>query len=66
MSAAANSKSNNFYNEWHYPKGVRPRYIALSSKFTPYEQSDWAVRRREAREQVNLDAMTFYLEPGTY
>ena len=67
MSAAANVMSDNFYNEWQDSKGdLRPHYMPLSSTLTSFNQGDLALRWKEARKQVNLDAMTFYLEPGTY
>ncbi len=67
MSGSTNVISNHFYNEWRGPDGdLRPHYVPLSSTLTSFNQGNLALRWREARKQVNLDAMTFYLDPGTY
>lgn len=67
MTAAANTVTEDFYNEWHdYEGNLRSHYMPLSAALTSFNQGDLAARWREARKQVNLDAMTFYLEPGAY
>ncbi len=67
MVAPADSIALKFYNEWRDSQGVlRPQYEALSSTIEKVGYNSLASRWAEARRRVNLDAVTFYLDPGTY
>ena len=67
MVAAADSIALRFYNEWRDSQGIlRPQYEALSSTIETVGYDSLASRWTEARRRVNLDAVTFYLDPGTY
>ena len=67
LVAAPESTAVNFYNEWQEPDGsLRPHYAALSSTMGTQGLDSLAPRWSEAHRHVNLDAVTFYLDPGTY
>ena len=56
-----------FYNEWQDADGrIRPHYAHLAEMAESLEPSTLAQRWRSARRQVELDAVTFYLDPGSY
>ena len=67
MVAATGAKAVRFYNEWHDSSGrLRPHYAALSETAEGLGPQRLAARWSSARRQVDLDAVTFYLDPGSY
>ena len=61
------SKSVKFYSEWRDPEGrVRPHYAGLAERAEALGSGELARRWSSARRQVELDAVTFYLDPGSY
>ena len=56
-----------FYNEWQDADGrIRPHYAHLAEMAESLEPDTLAQRWSSARRQVELDAVTFYLDPGSY
>ena len=67
MVAAPESMAVSFYNEWkNSDGGLRPQYEALASTLGFIDPADLSTRLTQAQRRVNLDAVTFYLDPGTY
>ncbi len=67
MTTTPLSKSVQFYSEWADPDGrIRPHYAHLAQTAKSIETSNLAQRWRSARRQGDLDAVTFYLDPGRY
>ena len=67
MVAAAEPSAIKFYNEWHDPQGnLRPHYNSLNETVMTLGFEDLAPRWISAQRQVELDAMTFYMDPGHY
>ena len=67
MVTIATSRNVAFYNEWHDSDGrLRPHYAALSESAEAVGPERLAARWSSARRQVDLDAVTFYLDPGSY
>ena len=67
MTTTALSKSVQFYSEWHDPHGlIRPHYAALAKAAEALGAEALSRRWDNARRQVELDAVTFYLDPGSY
>ena len=61
------SKSVKFYSEWQDADGIiRPHYTRLAEKAESLNSGNLAQRWSGARRQVELDAVTFYLDPGSY
>ena len=60
-------KSVQFYSEWQDPDGrIREHYAGLATSAEALGFSALAQRWSSARRQVELDAVTFYLDPGSY
>ena len=56
-----------FYNEWRGAEGgLRPHYQNLASAVESAGFDNLAARFAEAGKQVDLDSVTFYLDPGKY
>ncbi len=56
-----------FYSEWQDSDGrIRPHYARLAETAASLEPGSLARRWNSARRQVELDAVTFYLDPGSY
>ena len=67
MATFASSRAVEFYNEWHDSDGrLRPHYAALSAATKAVGPETIAARWSSARRRVDLDAVTFYLDPGSY
>ena len=67
MVAATESRTVQFYNEWHDSQGrLRPHYTRLSEAVESLGFENLASRWNSAQRQVNLDGVTFYLDPGNY
>ena len=67
MSTTTLSKSVQFYSEWQDVDGrVRPHYAGVSEAAEALGSDALAQRWSSARRQVDLDAVTFYLDPGNY
>ena len=67
MVPIATSRNVAFYNEWHDSDGrLRPHYAALSGSVEAVGPERLAARWSSARRQVDLEAVTFYLDPGSY
>ena len=67
MASITLPKPVKFYNEWNDPDGrPRPHYAALSETIESLDSGLLAARLSGARRQVYLDAVTFYLDPGSY
>ena len=67
MVAAAEPSAIKFYNEWHDPQGnLRPHYNSLNETVMTLGFEDLAPRWISAQRRVELDAMTFYMDPGHY
>ena len=67
MVASTLSTDVQFYSEWQGPDGrVRPHYAALSDTAGAIGYDRLGARLADARRRVDLDAVTFYLEPGSY
>ena len=67
MVAPTDSIAVNIYNEWHDTEGhPRSHYAPLSSAIDSLGYENLASRWTQAQRRVNLDAVTFYLDPGTY
>ena len=67
MVAATDSIAASFYNEWQDPAGTtRPHYAPLSATLESVGYDALAARWVQGQRRVNLDAVTFYLDPGTY
>ena len=67
MATVASSRTVQFYNEWHDSGGrPRPHYAALSEAIESLDPALLAARLSEARRYVYRDAVTFYLDPGSY
>ncbi len=67
MVAAASSRTVQFYSEWQSATGeIRPHYAALSETASAMGLDQLGARWSNARRRVDLDAVTFYLEPGTF
>ena len=67
MVAAADTAAARFYNEWQDSQG-RPRahYGPLSEAVSELGPDGLASRWSEAGRLLNVDAVTFYLDPGRY
>ena len=67
MVAATSSNAVKFYNEWHDGDGrVRAHYEGLFDSTRALGGQRLAERWEQARRRVELDAVTFYLNPGQY
>ncbi len=67
MVAATESRTVQFYNEWHDSQGrLRPHYTRLSEAVESLGFENLASRWNSAQREVNLDGVTFYLDPGNY
>ena len=56
-----------FYNEWQDADGrIRHHYAHLAEMAESLEPGTLSQRWSSARRQVELDAVTFYLDPGSY
>ena len=67
MTTTALSRAVKFYSEWHDPHGrIRPHYAALAKAAEDLGTEALSQRWNNARRQVELDAVTFYLDPGSY
>ena len=65
--AAGNSTITPFYNEWQDDDGrPRPHYTALSEALRSVGEADLSRRWAAARQNVDFDGVTFYLNPGQY
>lgn len=67
MVTARLPKSSQFYSEWGDSGGqVRPHYAGIEKAAESLGSGGLARRWGRARRQVELDAVTFYLDPGSY
>ena len=67
MVAATGISALEFYNEWHDSQGrVRPAYEGLYETIMNLGFEDLAERWSNGQRQVELDGVTFYLDPGNY
>ena len=67
LVAATTSNAVTFYNEWYDNEGrTRTHYAALSEAAESIGKERLVARWSSARRQVDLDAVTFYLDPGSY
>ena len=67
MVSSTLSRPVKFYSEWHDPHGeIRPHYAALAKAAEDLGAEALNRRWNNARRQVELDAVTFYLDPGSY
>ena len=67
MVASASSRTVQFYSEWQSATGeIRLHYAALSETASAMGLDQLGARWSNARRRVDLDAVTFYLEPGTF
>ena len=67
MVATADPAAIRFYNEWHDQEGqLRPHYAALSEALTELGTQGLGSRWSRAGRQLNIEAVTFYLDPGNY
>ena len=67
LVAATSSNAVKFYNEWHDGDGrVRAHYEGLFDSTRALGGQRLAERWEQARRRVELDAVTFYLNPGQY
>ena len=67
MVAAAGTRDLKFYNEWHDSQGcLRPHYKGLYDTVMSLGFENLAPRWNSAQRQVDLEGMTFYLDPGQY
>ena len=56
-----------FYNEWQDARGgLRPHYLGLSEALESAGFENIASRFAEAGRRVDLDSVTFYLDPGSH
>ncbi len=64
---AASAKGVRFYSEWQDSGGrVRPHYAGLAEAAGGLGSGGLAGRWDSARRRVDLEAVTFYLDPGSY
>ena len=67
MVAATSTKAVEFYNEWHDGYGrVRPHYERIFESTRALGGKGLADRLELGRRRVELDAVTFYLDPGQF
>ena len=67
MVTTTPSKSVQFYSEWHDSGGrVRPHYASIAETAQSLGSGALAERWSGARRRAELDAVTFYLDPGSY
>ena len=67
MVATTDPKAFKFYNEWCDSDGrLRPHYAGIAESAEAMGAGRLAERWSQARRQVELDAVTFYLDPGRY
>ena len=67
MVAAANQTIIRFYNEWQDQRGQhRPHYSALYKALAELGPEGLASRWSRAGRQLNIEAVTFYLDPGSF
>ncbi len=67
MVTTTPSKSVQFYSEWHDSGGrVRPHYASIAETAQSLGSGALAERWSSARRRAELDAVTFYLDPGSY
>jgi len=60
-------RSLGFYNEWQDANGgLRPHYLGLSGAIESTGFENLASRFADAGRRVDLDSVTFYLDPGSY
>ena len=63
----SHAKAVEFYNEWEDAEGnIRSQYAALSAAAGAMAPESLASRWDVARRKVELEAVTFYLDPGSY
>ena len=67
MVAAADQAITRFYNEWQDQYGqLRPHYSALAEALAGLGTEGLASRWSRAGRELNIEAVTFYLDPGTF
>ena len=67
MVTVSTEKAVGFYNEWQDDFGnLRPQYNGLGRSIESLGLENLAARFAEAGKQVDLDSVTFYLDPGSY
>ncbi len=67
MVTVPDARSVEFYNEWRDASGgLRPHYLGLSGAIESTGFENLASRFAEAGRRVDLDSVTFYLDPGSY
>ena len=67
MVTTSSGTAVQFYNEWQDSNGgVRPHYAGLSESIAAMGAGGLSERWGRARRRVDLEAVTFYLDPGLY
>ena len=67
MTSARDATLSRFYNEWQDDAGQpRPHYSSLFEVLRSAGEADLSRRWMEARRRVELDGVTFYLNPGEH
>ena len=67
MVTVSHARSLEFYNEWQDALGnLRPQYDGLGRSIESLGLESLAARFAEAGKQVDLDSVTFYLDPGKF
>ena len=66
LSREPSAQTIKFYSEWQDADGVRQHYAPLSAALDALGPEGMGERWSDARRQVGLDAVTFYLDPGSY
>ena len=67
MVTGTEATTDLFYNEWQDAEGgLRPHYASLARSIESAGFGNLSPRLEEARRQVNLDSVTFHLDPGNY
>ncbi len=67
MVTVPDARSLEFYNEWQDANGgLRPHYLGLSGAIESAGFENLASRFADAGRRVDLDSVTFYLDPGSY
>ena len=67
LVTVSSARDVKFHNEWQDTDGnLRPHYSGLASAIESIGADSLATRFAEAGKQVDLDSVTFYLDPGKY
>ena len=67
LVTVSNAGAAEFYNEWQDAEGgLRTHYLGLSSAVESAGMDNLAARFADAGKRVDIDSVTFYLDPGKY